>query len=62
MNPHAREQFARQDTRRPFDRLSNPDEARRWLESYGLDYLIENMDDFDAEEIMSIVKPLRSSP
>lgn len=60
MNPDAREQFARQDTRRPFDRLSNPDEARRWLESHGLDYLIDNDDDFDAAAIMSIVKPLRA--
>ena len=62
MNPDAREQFARQDTRRPFDRLSNPDEARQWLESYGLDYLIENADDFDATSIMSIVDTLRSNP
>jgi hypothetical protein len=61
MNPDAREQFARQDTRRPFDRLSNPDEARQWLESHGLDYLIENADDFDATAIMSIVEPLRSN-
>jgi hypothetical protein len=61
MNPNARELFARQDTRRPFDRLSNPGEARRWLESYGLDYLIENKDDFDPTDIMCIVKPLRSN-
>lgn len=62
MNPNAREQFARQDARHPFDRLSNPDEASRWLESNGLDYLIENNDDFDATDILSIVKPLQSNP
>ena len=61
MDPDAREKFVRQDSRRPFDRLSNPDEARRWLTAHGLDSLIDNSDDFDASDIMSIVKPLRSS-
>jgi hypothetical protein len=61
MDPDAREKFVRQDSRRPFDRLSNPDEAQRWLEAHGLDSLIDNSDDFDANAIMSIVKPLRST-
>lgn len=61
MDPDAQEKFVRQDSRRPFDRLSNPDEARRWLEAHGLDTLIENSDDFDATAIMSIVMPLRST-
>jgi hypothetical protein len=61
MDPDAREKFVRQDSRRPFDRLSNPDEARRWLKAHSLEALIDNSDDFDAIDIMSIVKPLRSS-
>ena len=55
VDPNAPERFTRQDSRLPFDRLSNPEEARSWLISRELESLIENSDDFDADRIIASV-------
>ena len=55
MLPEPKALFSKQDARPPFERLSNPEEARIWLASAGLDYLIDNNDEFDAEHIIEAV-------
>ena len=44
--------FVKQDSRLPFDRLTNPDEAVAWLEKHGLDYLVENSDEFSPRSVI----------
>lgn len=53
----------RQDERRPFDRIANPDEALASLERLGLGYLTEDADTDDLEYLLSVlVKKRQPSP
>lgn len=62
LNPNWTPLISRQDSRLPFARLRNPDDAQADLESLGLAYLINNNDTDDAEFLDSVFSaPIKPS-
>jgi hypothetical protein len=63
LNPQWAPRVFRQDERRPFDRIANPDEALASLERLGLGYLTEDADTDDLDYLLSVlVKKRQPSP
>lgn len=56
------QRIARQDNRKPIDRVSNREDAIAQLTEIGLDYLLDDRDYDDIDSLRTITRPLRTAP